>query len=81
MIRFYREILDYNYCHYIQFLFLLIYIPIIGNWDPVNGSLVLRNNKNMVQARKFTDPKIRRLRAAGNVQNVAKVKQDITKMI
>ena len=81
MIRFYREILDSEMPLHTVFIFLHIYIPIIGNWDPVNGSLVLRNNKNMVQARKFTDPKIRRLRAAGNVQNVAKVKQDITKMI
>ena len=81
MIRFYREILDLTIAITYSFWFLLIYIPIIGNWDPVNGSLVLRNNKNMVQARKFTDPKIRRLRAAGNVQNVAKVRQDITKMV
>ena len=56
------------------------YSPIIGNWDPAKGNLDRKYNINIVHARKLTEPKIKRLRAAGNVQNVAKVKHDITEM-
>ena len=40
-------------------------LPIIGTCDPEAGNLILRNSKNITHARKFTDPKINRLRAAG----------------
>ena len=57
---------------------MINFLPIIGICDPVTGNRVLKNSKNIVHTRKLTDPKISRLRAAGNVQNVANVKHDIT---